>query len=289
MSLWRPSSPPAARPARRGGHNRRRPPYGASRGSFELVHARTLLINVPGPAQDVVAEMVRLARPGGWVAAMEPASDPRRVLPAAWPAFDTVSEINAADAHGRYGADPWIGQPGPRAVGSGRTEQGRDRIQDFSVPARGFPADETRLDLVRSLRPDSCRRWGWPARPSLTTSICGGPAPHLEEPRTVSSCPACCFPGLGAQTDLIQACGCRTATLFGGHDGCTVRMVRVEERGHHGPPFYPRRDPDDRRGAARTEAERHRGATGGRCGPGRRGGAAADRGPRGSARALGAG
>ena len=40
-------------------------------GSFDLVHARTLLTNVPYPLQ-VVAEMVRLARPGGWVAAMEP-------------------------------------------------------------------------------------------------------------------------------------------------------------------------------------------------------------------------
>jgi ubiquinone/menaquinone biosynthesis C-methylase UbiE len=34
--------------------------------SFDLVHARTVLINVPDPAA-VVAEMVRLTRPGGWV------------------------------------------------------------------------------------------------------------------------------------------------------------------------------------------------------------------------------
>ena len=40
-------------------------------GSFDLVHARTLLVNLPDPA-DVAAEMVRLARPGGWVASMEP-------------------------------------------------------------------------------------------------------------------------------------------------------------------------------------------------------------------------
>ncbi len=32
--------------------------------SFDLVHARTLLVNIPGPAE-VVAEMVRLAKPGG--------------------------------------------------------------------------------------------------------------------------------------------------------------------------------------------------------------------------------
>jgi len=32
--------------------------------SYDLVHARTLLINIPDPAT-LVAEMVRLARPGG--------------------------------------------------------------------------------------------------------------------------------------------------------------------------------------------------------------------------------
>ena len=39
--------------------------------SFDLVHARTLLINVPEP-EKVLAEMVRLTRPGGWVASLEP-------------------------------------------------------------------------------------------------------------------------------------------------------------------------------------------------------------------------
>jgi hypothetical protein len=34
------------------------------------VHARTLLVNIPDPAE-VLAEMTRLARPGGWVAGLE--------------------------------------------------------------------------------------------------------------------------------------------------------------------------------------------------------------------------
>jgi SAM-dependent methyltransferase len=38
--------------------------------SFDLVYARLLLINIPWPG-DVVAEMARLARPGGWVAGEE--------------------------------------------------------------------------------------------------------------------------------------------------------------------------------------------------------------------------
>ena len=43
---------------------------GLPAGSFDLVYARLLLINIPWPG-DVVAEMARLARPGGWVAGEE--------------------------------------------------------------------------------------------------------------------------------------------------------------------------------------------------------------------------
>jgi ubiquinone/menaquinone biosynthesis C-methylase UbiE len=39
--------------------------------TFDLVHARILLVNVPEPAE-FLAEMVRLARPGGWVASLGP-------------------------------------------------------------------------------------------------------------------------------------------------------------------------------------------------------------------------
>lgn len=41
--------------------------------AFDLVHERTLLLNIANP-QDVVAEMTRLARPGGIVALQEPDS-----------------------------------------------------------------------------------------------------------------------------------------------------------------------------------------------------------------------
>jgi ubiquinone/menaquinone biosynthesis C-methylase UbiE len=44
---------------------------GLPTGSFDLVHARTLLVTIPEPAE-VLAEMERLARPGGWVASQEP-------------------------------------------------------------------------------------------------------------------------------------------------------------------------------------------------------------------------
>ena len=47
---------------------------GLATGSFDLVHARTLLVTIPEPAE-VLAEMVRLAKPGGWVASQEPDSE----------------------------------------------------------------------------------------------------------------------------------------------------------------------------------------------------------------------
>jgi ubiquinone/menaquinone biosynthesis C-methylase UbiE len=43
---------------------------GLPAGTFDLVHSRTVLVTVPEPAE-VVAEMARLARPGGWVASQE--------------------------------------------------------------------------------------------------------------------------------------------------------------------------------------------------------------------------
>src|SRR5260370_30169409 len=44
---------------------------GLAAGSFDLAHARTLLINVPKP-DGIVAEMVRLVEPRGVIAAREP-------------------------------------------------------------------------------------------------------------------------------------------------------------------------------------------------------------------------
>jgi ubiquinone/menaquinone biosynthesis C-methylase UbiE len=75
---------------------------GLPSGSFDLVHERMLLLNVTSP-QDVVAEMVRLARPGCVVAVQEPDS-------AAWaadpphPAWELLlTEVN--DVYPRTGRD----------------------------------------------------------------------------------------------------------------------------------------------------------------------------------------
>ncbi len=64
---------------------------GLESGSFDLAHARTLLITVPQPAE-VLGEMVRLARPGGWVAGLEPDTEAAICSPP-HPAFDRLCEI----------------------------------------------------------------------------------------------------------------------------------------------------------------------------------------------------
>jgi ubiquinone/menaquinone biosynthesis C-methylase UbiE len=80
---------------------------GLASSSFDLVHARTLLVNVPDPAE-VVAEMVRLARPGGWVVVMEPDTELVLCYPPL-PAFHRITAI-FLDAFARHGADPRIGR-----------------------------------------------------------------------------------------------------------------------------------------------------------------------------------
>ena len=68
-------------------------------GSVDLVHARTLLVTLPEPAE-VTAEMTRLARPGGWVASLEPDTEHVLCYPP-HPAFDRLCEIALTARAGR--------------------------------------------------------------------------------------------------------------------------------------------------------------------------------------------
>jgi ubiquinone/menaquinone biosynthesis C-methylase UbiE len=75
--------------------------------SFDVVHARTLLLNVQNP-EEILAEMARIAKPGGVVAIQEPDA-------AAWscdpphPAFDILREA-ILSAYRRTGKDFSIGR-----------------------------------------------------------------------------------------------------------------------------------------------------------------------------------
>jgi ubiquinone/menaquinone biosynthesis C-methylase UbiE len=122
---------------------------GLPSGSFDLVHARTLLVTLPQPAA-VVAEMVRLARPGGWVAGLEADAEYSLCYPPQ-PAWDRLCEIFHA-SFTRNGADLLIGRR--------LTELYREAgLEDIGVEARAgvYRATDSRrtvrADLVRSMRP----------------------------------------------------------------------------------------------------------------------------------------
>jgi ubiquinone/menaquinone biosynthesis C-methylase UbiE len=118
-------------------------------GSFDLVHARTLLVNVPEPAE-VLAEMVRLAKPGGWVASLEPDVECALCYPA-HPAYNRMWELFRA-AFSRHGADLVIG----RRLAELYRHAG---LQEIGVEARAGVyrvGDSRRMvgpDLVRSIHP----------------------------------------------------------------------------------------------------------------------------------------
>ena len=117
--------------------------------SFDLVHARTLLVTIPEPAE-VLGEMVRLARPGGWVASQEPDIEHALCYPAL-PAWDRMREIFCA-SFSRSGADPYTG----RRLTELYRQAGLTKIE-VAVHAPAYPAGHSRRmllpDLVRSLRP----------------------------------------------------------------------------------------------------------------------------------------
>ncbi len=152
---------------------------GLAAGSFDLVHARTLLVNLPDPA-DVAAEMVRLTRPGGWVASMEPDTEHARCHPP-HPAFDRLCGIFTA-AFRRNGADPWIG----RRVAELFRQAG---LEDVQVEARvqmyppGNSRRTIRPDLVRAMRPQVLEM-GLASAAELDELDAAARA-HLEDPHTV--------------------------------------------------------------------------------------------------------
>jgi SAM-dependent methyltransferase len=152
---------------------------GLASGSFDLVHTRTLLVTVPEPAQ-VVAEMVRLARPGGQVVAMEPDCEYALCYPP-HPAVTRLREIFPV-IFGRNGADPWIGRRVPelfRHAGLGDVA--------VEATARVYPLGHSRrtiwMDLVRAMRPHVLER-GLASESELDDLDAAARA-HLDDPGTV--------------------------------------------------------------------------------------------------------
>jgi ubiquinone/menaquinone biosynthesis C-methylase UbiE len=148
-------------------------------GSFDLVHARTLLVNVPEPG-DVAAEMVRLARPGGWVASMEPDTEYGRCYPP-HPAFDRLCDIFTA-AFRRNGADPWIGRRVPELFRQAGLDdvQVEGRVQMYPP---GNSRRTIRADLVRAMRPQVLEM-GLASATELD-ELDSATRVHLQDPHTI--------------------------------------------------------------------------------------------------------
>jgi ubiquinone/menaquinone biosynthesis C-methylase UbiE len=152
---------------------------GLPSGSFDLVHARTLLVNLPEPA-GAAAEMMRLARPGGWVASVEPDTEHALCYPP-HPAFDRLHDIFTV-AFRRNGADPWVGRRVPELF----RQAGLDQVE---VEARvqmyppGNSRRTSRLDLVQAMRPQVLEM-GLATTAELDELDAAARA-HLEDPRTV--------------------------------------------------------------------------------------------------------
>ena len=123
--------------------------------SFDLVHARTLLVTIPDPAE-VVAEMVRLAKPGGWVASQEPDVEHALCYPPL-PAWDRLRDVFLASFR-RSGADLRVG----RRLTSYTGRPGWKTSRSSCTPPRTRP-------VTRAAR--CCRTWcAACARSSLTLS-----------------------------------------------------------------------------------------------------------------------
>jgi SAM-dependent methyltransferase len=147
--------------------------------AFDLVHTRTLLVTVPQPAA-VVSEMIRIARPGGWVASQEPDAGCSLCYPALL-AWDRMLDLFQA-GFGRSGADFRIG----RRLTELLRHAGLEDVQ-LTVHAGSYPAGHSRRtlmpDLVRSLHPAILELGLSDERElaDLDTAV----RAHLADPRTV--------------------------------------------------------------------------------------------------------
>jgi SAM-dependent methyltransferase len=152
---------------------------GLPSGSFDLVYTRTLLINVPEPGQ-VIAEMARLARPGGQVAAMEPDAEFALCYPP-HPAFTRLCEIFPVVVS-RNGADPRIGRRVPELF----RQAGLQNVT-VDATARVYPPGHSRrtirLDLMRSMR-SQVLELGLASEAELDELDAAARA-HLDDPATV--------------------------------------------------------------------------------------------------------
>jgi SAM-dependent methyltransferase len=152
---------------------------GLTAGSFDLVHTRTLLVNIPQP-ETVIAEMVRLARPGGWVACQEPDVGCSLCHPQL-PEWDRMFGLFRA-GFVRTGADCLIGRRLPELLRDAGLEDVRVQVHAGSYGV-GHSRRTLLPDLVRSLRP-AILELGLASEPELA-ALDAAVRGHLADPRTL--------------------------------------------------------------------------------------------------------
>jgi ubiquinone/menaquinone biosynthesis C-methylase UbiE len=117
--------------------------------SFDVVHGRTILITVPEPLE-LVREMARLAKPGGWVIGLEPDVEASICYPS-HPAYERLVAMFPV-VFSRNGADWRMGRRVAELYRAGD-------LVDIQVDTRAevYPKGHTRrtirVDLLRSMRP----------------------------------------------------------------------------------------------------------------------------------------
>ena len=152
---------------------------GLAGASFDLVHCRTLLINIPEP-EGVVAEMVRLARPGGWVAASEP-DIPLTICYPRLDAFEQMAQLFRQSVTSD-GADEAVGRRLPELFrNAGLSDVGVEAT--MHVYPHGHSRRTVRADLFRTLRGKIVAR-GMADEAELD-EIDRKVRAHLDDPRTL--------------------------------------------------------------------------------------------------------
>lgn len=147
--------------------------------TFDLVHTRLVLANIARPGE-VVTEMARLAKPGGWVAALEP--DLLGLCYPSHPAVDRLTELFVAACR-QEGADPHLGRRLPHLFrAAGLTGAGAGARTDV-YPA-GHPQRTVLLDLLQAMRPKLTAR-GLVSDGELDTLDAAARC-HLADPDTLT-------------------------------------------------------------------------------------------------------
>jgi SAM-dependent methyltransferase len=200
--------------------------------SYDLVHARTPLINIPDPAT-VVAEMARLARPGGWVVAMEPDGGGSVCYPA-HPAWDRLALIFLS-ALQVDGADTFIGRRLPELF-----RQAGLVATGVEAKADNYPAGHSRRtllpDLVRSMRPKIVAA-GLASERELD-EVDHAVREHLNDPATLLCRICCSWPGAANRTArILPASAPREAATGDCHrrTTATVKVPGERKASHAGP------------------------------------------------------